>query len=147
MNFDWNTAMFTHLCICLCLFLYSRSRISRCNRERMAHKAKNTHYRVLYRESLLTPGLKEEKNDSQTKFLLWISWNLPSKYGRWHSLYIQTWNWDNHGARSTSLPSHLDSTFKCHQSVCALHDLLGLNINYRARAPDTIQGCNRTLVT
>lgn len=55
------------------------------------------------------------------------------------SLYVQTWNWDNRG-RSTSLPSHLDSTFKCHQSVCALHDLQGLIVNYSTRAPDTIQG-------
>lgn len=55
------------------------------------------------------------------------------------SVYVQTWNWDNRG-RSTSLPSHLDSTFKCHQSVCALHDLQGLIINYSTRAPETIQG-------
>lgn len=54
--------------------------------------------------------------------------------------YTQTWNWENEGGRSTSLPSHLDSTFKCHQSVCALHDLQGLIINCSARAPDTIQG-------
>lgn len=55
------------------------------------------------------------------------------------SVYVQTWNGDDRG-RSTSLPSHLDSTFKCHQSACALHDLQGLIINYSTRAPDTIQG-------
>lgn len=56
------------------------------------------------------------------------------------SLYTQTWNLDNNGERSTSLPSHLDSTSKCHQSVCALYDSQGLIINYSTRAPDTIQG-------
>lgn len=49
----------------------------------------------------------------------------PSRqYGRSESFHVQTGNWAKE-ARSASSPSPLDSTLKCHQSVCALQDLEG----------------------
>lgn len=141
-NFCWNTAQSLFM-YCPWLPLHSNSRVKFCHEDTVAHGPKDIHHLALYRRSVLTDPWSKGRKELTIKPSSSCRCNAKfqaNMAGEIVSLYIQTWNWDNEGGRSTSLPSHLDSTFKCHQSACALPDLQGLIINYSARAPDTIQG-------